>query len=166
MAVAPRPFLLGPGDVPFLRTLIVRKAVRMATTNPGSAERAALHSQINNHTRQQELLLHTLDSAISMLRNDVKEYVDEALRRLGIADAIDFEFDVDGLEGGLRLIYLLHQGAAEWPAIGCLVRLAFNHRLTPRTTRPLRVPAESVPHAAAFHQLPLSMAIYRLIVSA
>ncbi|CEM11484.1 unnamed protein product [Vitrella brassicaformis CCMP3155] len=52
----------------------------------------------------------------------------------------------------------------EWRAMGRFLRLAFMKRLTPAdAARPLRLPAESLPTATAFHQLPLALAIYKII---
>ncbi|CEL95890.1 unnamed protein product [Vitrella brassicaformis CCMP3155] len=45
--------------------------------------------------------------------------------------------------------------------MGRFLRMAFIYRLTPNATRPLRLSADSLPTATAFHQLPLAMAIYK-----
>jgi len=46
--------------------------------------------------------------------------------------------------------------------MGRFLRMAFIYRLTPNATRPLRLSADSLPTATAFHRIPLAMAIYRL----
>ncbi|CEM10923.1 unnamed protein product [Vitrella brassicaformis CCMP3155] len=114
--------------------------------------------------RQQELLGHTPTTVTSTLLNGVQQHIDRAIRRLGLEDVLAFDIDGD-VEGGLRFVWLLEQGSGEeWRSLGRFLRLAFIYRLTPaNTTRPLWLSANSLPTATAFHQLPIAMAIYRVI---
>ncbi|CEL95839.1 unnamed protein product [Vitrella brassicaformis CCMP3155] len=142
-----------PPAVPPLRSIAIRKMAGMAmSTDPN--RRAAFRSQISNSDPYD----------VDTMLYEVRRRVDEHISRLGLADVLAFDID-DDLEGGLKVVYLLKRGSGEeWRAMGRFLRLAFIYRLTPAdATRPLRLSASSLPTATAFHQLPLAMAIYKII---
>ncbi|CEM28287.1 unnamed protein product [Vitrella brassicaformis CCMP3155] len=153
--------LFQPADL-FDLSLPVSKMAAMAMSTDAN-RRAALRSQITNRTRQQELLGHTTETINSTLLNSVQQHIDKAISRLGLQDV--FAFDIgDDVEGGLKIVYLLEEGTGEeWRAIGRFLRLAFIYRLTPNTTRPLQISADALPTATALCQLPLALAIYKMV---
>ncbi|CEM03353.1 unnamed protein product, partial [Vitrella brassicaformis CCMP3155] len=156
------PPLLQPAEL-FDMSLPISKMARMAMST-NDATRAALRSHIVTPTRQQELLGHTSATVTSTLLNGVQHHINKAIRRLGLKDV--FAFDIAGdVEGGLRVVWLLEQGTGEeWRAMGRFLRMAFIYRLTPaKSTRPLRVSADSLSAAATLHQLPITLAIYKII---
>jgi len=158
----PSPALFQPADL-FDLSLPISKMAAMAMATD-DAKRAALRSQLATRTRQQELLGHTAETITSTLLNSVQQHIDKAIRRLGLADVLAFDIE-DDLEAGLKVVYVLERGSGEeWRAMGRFLRLAFIYRLTPAdATRPLRVSADALPTAAAFQQLPLAMALYKII---
>ncbi|CEM30003.1 unnamed protein product [Vitrella brassicaformis CCMP3155] len=158
----PSPPLSQPAEL-FDLSLPISKMAAMAVSTD-DAKRAALRSQIATRTRQQELLGHTAETANSTLLNGVQQHIDKAIRRLGLADILAFDID-GGVEAGLKVIYVLERGSGEeWRAMGRFLRLIFIYRLTPAdATRPLRLSADALPTAAAFHQLPLAMALYKIV---
>ncbi|CEL95863.1 unnamed protein product [Vitrella brassicaformis CCMP3155] len=158
----PSPALFQPADL-FDLSLPISKMAAMAMATD-DAKRAALRSQLATRTRQQELLGHTAETVNSTLLNAVQQHIHKALSQRGVADVL--AFDIGGnVEAGLRVVYVLERGnGEEWRAMGRLPRLAFIYRLTPAdATRPLRLSADALPTATAFHQLPLTMAIYKIM---
>ncbi|CEM07744.1 unnamed protein product [Vitrella brassicaformis CCMP3155] len=142
-----------PRAVPPLRSAAISKAADMAmSVDPN--RRAALHSQINGSNAGEV-------AGILLL---VEQHIGKAISRLGLADVLAFDSGGD-VEAGLKVVYVLERGSGEeWRAIGRFLRLAFIYRLTPaNTTRPLRLSADSLPTAAAFYQLPLTIALYKII---
>ncbi|CEM25227.1 unnamed protein product [Vitrella brassicaformis CCMP3155] len=116
--------------------------------------RAALHSQINGSNAGEV-------AEILML---VEQHIGKALSHLGLADVLAFDSGGD-VEAGLKVVYALERGSGEeWRAMGRFLRLAFIYRLTPADAmRPLRLSADALPTATAFYQLPLIMALYKII---
>ncbi|CEM07775.1 unnamed protein product [Vitrella brassicaformis CCMP3155] len=157
----PSPALFQPADL-FDLSLPISKMAAMAMATDG-AKRAALRSQIVTRTRQQELLGHTAETVNSTLLNAVQQHIDKAISRLGLADVLSFDIGGDS-EAGLKVVYVLERGTGEeWRAMGRFLRMAFIYRLTPNATRPLRLSAAILPTAFNFHQLPLTVAIYKII---
>ncbi|CEM29845.1 unnamed protein product [Vitrella brassicaformis CCMP3155] len=157
----PSPALFQPADL-FDLSLPISKMAAMAMATD-EAKRAALRSQLATRTRQQELLGHTAETVNSTLLNAVEQHIEKALNRLGLADVLAFDIGGD-VEAGLKAVYVLERGSGEeWRVMGRFLRMAFIYRLTPNTTRPLRLSADSLPTGTAFHQLPLTMAIYKII---
>ncbi|CEM36475.1 unnamed protein product [Vitrella brassicaformis CCMP3155] len=140
-----------PTTVPPLRSIAISKAAEMAMSIDAN-RRAALRSHISNsHPDDVETMLYK-----------VRRRVDEHISRLGLADVLAFDIGGD-VEAGLKVVYVLErESGEEWRAMGRFLRLAFIYRVTTNTTRPLRLSADALPTATAFHQLPLTMAIYRL----
>ncbi|CEL92410.1 unnamed protein product [Vitrella brassicaformis CCMP3155] len=92
----------------------------------------------------------------------VKQRIEQAIGRLGLEEVL--VFDDGGLEDGLKAVYVLEQGSGEeWRAMGRFIRLAAIYQLTPNATLPLRLSADALPTATAFHQLPLILALYKII---
>ncbi|CEM07780.1 unnamed protein product [Vitrella brassicaformis CCMP3155] len=139
--------------VPPLRSAAISKAADMAMSADPN-RRAALHLQINGSNAGEV-------AEILML---VEQHIDKAISRLGLADVLAFDIGGD-VGAGLKVVYVLERGSGEeWRAMGRFLRMAFIYRLTPaNATRPLQLSADSLPTAAAFHQLPLAMAIYKII---
>ncbi|CEM32660.1 unnamed protein product [Vitrella brassicaformis CCMP3155] len=129
----PSPALFQPADL-FDLSLPISKMAAMAMAIDDT-KRAALRSQIVTRTWQQELLGHTAETVNSTLLNGVQQHIDKAISRLGLADVLAFDIG-DDLEAGLKAVYLLERGSGEeWRAMG----------------------------AMAFHQMPLTIAIYKII---
>ncbi|CEM35779.1 unnamed protein product [Vitrella brassicaformis CCMP3155] len=119
--------------------------------SPDPNRRAALRSHISNS--------HPDD--VDTMLCEVRRRVDEHIIRLGLADVLAFDIGGD-VEAGLKVVYVLERGSGEeWRAMGRFLRMAFIYRLTPNATRLLRLSADALPTATAFHQLPLAMAIYK-----
>ncbi|CEM04343.1 unnamed protein product [Vitrella brassicaformis CCMP3155] len=158
----PSPALFQPADL-FDLSLPISKMAAMAMATD-DAKRAALRSQLATRTRQQELLGHTAETVNSTLLNAVQRHIHKAITRLGLADVLAFDIG-DNVEAGLKVVNVLERGSGEeWRAMGRFLRMAFIYRLTPAdATRPLRLSADVLPTATAFHQLPLAMAIYKII---
>ncbi|CEL95867.1 unnamed protein product [Vitrella brassicaformis CCMP3155] len=156
------PALFQPADL-FDLSLPISKMAAMAMATD-YARRAALRSQLATRTRQQELLGHTAETVNSTLLNAVQQHIDKALSQRGLADVLAFDIGGD-VEAGLKAVYVLERGSGEeWRAMGRFFWLAFIYRLTPlNATRPLRLSADALPASTAFHQLPLTMAIYKII---
>ncbi|CEM04352.1 unnamed protein product [Vitrella brassicaformis CCMP3155] len=158
----PSPALFQPADL-FDLSLPISKMAAMAMATD-DAKRAALRSQLATRTRQQELLGHTAETVNSTVLNALQQHIHKAITRLGLVDVLAFDIGGD-VEAGLKVVYVLERGSGEeWRAMGRFLRLAFICGLTPAdATRPLRLSADSLPTATAFHQMPLAMAIYKII---
>ncbi|CEL96818.1 unnamed protein product [Vitrella brassicaformis CCMP3155] len=156
------PVLFQPADL-FDLSLPISKMAAMAMSID-DAKRDALRSQLVTRTRQQELLGHTAETVSSTLLSAVQRHINKDIRRLGLEDVLAFDIG-DDVEAGLKVVYVLERGSGEeWRAMGRFLRLAFIHRLTPAgATLPLRLSADTLSTATAFHQLPLALAIYKII---
>ncbi|CEM04353.1 unnamed protein product [Vitrella brassicaformis CCMP3155] len=144
------PPLFQPAD---LLDIAISKAAEMAMS-PDPNRRAALHSQISSSDPDDE----------NTVLHEARRHVEKALGPLGLQDVLAFDIG-DDLEAVLKFVYLIERGSdGEWRAVGRFLRLAFMYRLTPaNATRPLRLSANALPTATVFYQMPLAMAIYKII---
>jgi len=150
-----------PPAVPSLRDLAITKAADMAMS-PDPARRNKLRAQIDDSNRA------IVDEMLTL----VKQRIEVVIRRLELEDVLVFDVfqcasrraKRRALRNGLKVLHVLEQGSGgEWRAMGRFIRLAAIHRLTPNATLPLRLSANALPSPTAFHQLPLIMALYKII---
>ncbi|CEM29761.1 unnamed protein product [Vitrella brassicaformis CCMP3155] len=142
---------VAPPPVPSLPDLAITRAADMAMS-PHPDRGAKLRQCIDRLPQAEASTALTL----------VERRIEEAICRLGLEDVL--AFDVGGLEDGLKLVHVLEQGSGgEWRATGRFIRLAAIYRLTPNGSLPLRLSADALPSPTAFHQLPLIMALYKII---
>jgi len=141
-----------PPPLSSLLTLAIKKAADIAVSGDDQ-QRAALRSQISNSSP---------DGLATMLRL-VEEHIEEAMSRLVLRDVLFFT--ISDLEAALKTVYFLgcQQRAAEWRSIGQFIRLAAIYRLTPSTGLPLLLSVTHLPNMWGLRNLPLAIAIYRLI---
>ncbi|CEL95325.1 unnamed protein product [Vitrella brassicaformis CCMP3155] len=96
--------------------------------------------------------------------------LDSLMARHGVIGLIDIDRTAPVSFGYvLRAAYVLEQGAStgEWPKIAIFIRLAAIYHVIEQGGLPLMLPAQwlrdNLPTKASFHEVPLSMAVYKTI---